>query len=185
MRTIPRACPCQSVVAFCFNPSQFSNSSQDMANDDNLLQKQQKSDQYFLCASIFFCLESFFVIHALIHIARFNHTSKLSGKCVDVSGPALHYVISIRHSKRRRMITLSVADQTGSFATIGPTTWKGQFAIRISVSSAATTKEDVEISLATIGDIVHQTNVNCSPLESTDRAGITIHLKTPQRPLSG
>lgn len=40
--------------------------------------------------------------------------------------------------------------QSSGVLWLGPTTWKGQFALRISVSSAATTTEDVDISLNAI-----------------------------------
>lgn len=40
--------------------------------------------------------------------------------------------------------------QSGGVTWLGPTTWKGRYALRISVSSAATTADDVERSLAAI-----------------------------------
>jgi len=49
--------------------------------------------------------------------------------------------------------------QKSSVLWLGPTTWQGQFAMRISVSSAATITEDVELSLATIKGIVQQMGV--------------------------
>lgn len=46
--------------------------------------------------------------------------------------------------------------QKSGVAWLGPTTWKGRFAMRISVSSWATTSADVELTLGMLRDVIRQ-----------------------------
>ncbi|MEO0559176.1 MAG: aminotransferase class V-fold PLP-dependent enzyme [Bacteroidota bacterium] len=53
--------------------------------------------------------------------------------------------------------------QEGGVTWLGPTTWKGRYAMRISVSSAATTVDDVEQSIAAIVAAGHRAQRIASP----------------------
>lgn len=75
----------------------------------------------------------------------------------------LNQVVFALPDKARTQSALA-AIQASGVTWLGPTTWKGRFAMRISVSSAATTSSDVERSL--------QVMVDAIPVDTFNKAAI-------------
>jgi glutamate/tyrosine decarboxylase-like PLP-dependent enzyme len=84
----------------------------------------------------------------------------------------LNQVAFACEDEARTRAALAYIQQSG-VCWIGPTTWKGRFAMRISVSSWATTAEDVERSLAVMararsGDLQRQPSDSCDRSNSCE-----------------
>ncbi len=79
------------------------------------------------------------------HARRFADGLQLAGYIV-LNDVVLNQVVFVADNEEQTRKALKLIQDSGR-VWLGPTTWKGQYAMRISVSSAATTSQDIEESL--------------------------------------
>ncbi|MEL7500376.1 MAG: aminotransferase class V-fold PLP-dependent enzyme [Planctomycetota bacterium] len=91
------------------------------------------------------------------HATRFAEGLAAAGYDV-LNDVVLNQVVFACHDEATTRSALKQIQSSG-VTWLGPTTWKGRFSMRISISSWRTTEEDVQRSLAVMADALQQANV--------------------------